>query len=236
MFHGCHVIIIVVGSFVLPCLFSLRLPCLLGLLPLVFRVLVHRLLLLRLPFPLCCPSFLLLACVCRSGALLALTLLYLLGLGLLLPCWCSPLPLVVLVLVVLPLPVVPLAVCCPSLLVLAVCWWSCPLLLFLLLVSARPGRFLVVVAVVGVRSVLPWVAVGGRCCGCPLAVCLLRGLGFPGLRRVGLVVLVVGGLVLPFLLPCSCRCFSSLSPQLHVLALLRSLDDKLPANLQLILL
>ena len=181
---------------VLPCLFSLRLPSFLAWFLSVFRVLVPRLLLLRLLSLPCCLSFLL-RCEFQLVARGALTRLFAPSLGLLLLCWCSPLPLVALVLGVLPLPVVLLAACCLWLLVLVVCWWLCLLLPFLLLVSVRPGCFLV--AVVGVRSVLPWVAVGGCCCGCPLVLVLPFGLGFPGLLLVLWVLLAAGGLA--FLLP-----------------------------------
>ena len=134
----------------------------------------------------------------------ALTRRFGLSLVLLLPCWCSRLLRGGLVWGVLPLPVVLLAVSCLLLLVLAVCWWLCLLLPFLLLGFVLLVPSSVVVAVVGVLSVLLLVVVGGCCCGCPLAVCLLLGLGFPGFLRA------VGGSVLPFLLPCSCRYSSPL--------------------------
>ncbi len=104
------------------------------------------------------------------------------------------------------------------------------------LASARPGCFLVAVAVVGVRLVLPWVAVGGCCCGFLLVLVLPSGLACLGLRSGRWVLLAAGGLVfLLRLLPCSCRCFSfSLGGFVPFLSQRRSLYDKLLANPQLL--
>lgn len=214
-------------SLVVPCLFSFRLPCLLAPLCLVlvwflsvFRVLVLRLLVLRLLFLRCCLPFLL-ACVCLWVVRVALTRFVGLSLLVLPRCWCSLLPLGGLVLGVLLLPVGLLAVCCLWLLILVVCWWLCLLLLFLPLGCVLHAdksfvvRFLVVVWVVlrglGVRWLLPSVAVVGCCCGCPLVLVLLPGLVCPGRPLVRLVLLAAGGSVFPFLLlprACSCRFFS----------------------------
>jgi hypothetical protein len=174
--------------------------------PLVFRVLVPRLVLLLLLCLRCCPSFLL-VCVFPWVVRVALMGLSLLSLLVLLPCWCSPLPLGGLVRGVLPLPVVLLAACCRWLLVLVGCWWLCPLLLFVLLVFVLPVLFSVLALVLGVRWRLLSVAVGVCCCGCLLVLVLLLGLVCPGLPLVRLVLLAVGGSVLPFPFPRSCLCF-----------------------------
>jgi hypothetical protein len=172
----------------------------------VFRVLVLRLVLRRLLFLRCCLSFLL-VCVFPWVAPVALMGLSLLSLLVLLPCWSSPLPLGGLVRGVLPLPVVLLAACCLWLLVLAGCWWLCLLLLFALLVSVLLVPFLAVALVLGVLWLLLSVAVVACCCGCLLVLVLLLGLVCPGLPLVRLVLLAVGGSVLPFLFPRSCRFF-----------------------------
>ena len=127
-----------------------------------------------------------------------------------LPCWCSPLPRVGSVWVVLLLPVVPPVVFVLWLVVLAVCWWLCLLPLFLLLVSLLPVLSVVVALVPGVQWRLLWVGVGGCCSGCPLALVLLLGLGFPGLLLALSVLLVVGGSVFLLLFRRSCL-FSSRS-------------------------
>jgi hypothetical protein len=78
---------------------------------------------------------------------------------------------------------------------------------FVLLVFVLPVLSSVVALALGVRWLLLSVVVGACCCGCPLAVCLLLGLVFPGRPLVLLVLLAVGGSVFLFLLPRSCRCF-----------------------------
>jgi hypothetical protein len=183
------------------------------LLPLVFRVLVPRLVLRRLLCLRCCLSFLL-ACVFRLVVRVALMGLSLLSLLVLPRCWCSPLPLGVLALGVRLLPVGLLAACCLWLLVLRACWWLCLLLLFVLLVFVLHADksfvvlFLALALVLGVLWRLLSVAVGACCCGCLLVLVLLLGLGFLGLPLVRLVRLAAGGSVLPFPFPRSCRCFS----------------------------
>jgi hypothetical protein len=186
---------------------------LLVLFPLVFRVLVPLLVLLLLPCLRCCLSFLL-VCVCRWVVRVALMGLSLLSLLVLPRCWCFPLPLGGLVLGVLPLPVVLLAARCPWLLVLAGCWWLCLLPLFALLVFVlHADKSFVVLSsvlalVLGVRWRLLSVVVVACCCGCLLVLVLLLGLVCPGLPLVRLVLLAVGGSVLPFPFPRSCLCFS----------------------------
>jgi hypothetical protein len=172
----------------------------------VFRVLVPRLLLRRLLSLRCCLPFLL-ACVFRLVVRVALTRFVGLSLVVLAVSWGSPSPLGGSVLGVLPLPVGLLAACCLWLLVLVVCWWLCPLPLFVLLGFVLLVRFLVVALVLGVRWLLLSVAVGACCCGCPLVVCLPPGLVSLGLRWVLLLLLAVGGSVFLFLLPRSCRFF-----------------------------
>ena len=193
----------------MPCLFSLRLLCLLVWCPLVFRVLAPCLLVLLLPSLRCCLSSLLVF-VCRLVALLAQMPLFVLGLALrvLLRFFCFRLPLVALALGVRLLPVAPVAVSRLWLLVLAVCWWLFPLVL-VLLVSLLRVRSLGVALARGVRWLLPSVAVVGYCCGFPLALVLPCGLLSPGLLLVRSALLAAGGSVLLFLLPRSCR-FSSL--------------------------
>ena len=173
--------------------------------PSVSLVLVPRPLLLPLPCLLCCLSCLL-VCACPSAALVALMPLFvgfLLGRPL---CWSLPLPLVGLAWVALPLPVVLLAVCCPSLLVLVVCWWLFPSVLVLLVFVLRVPS-LVGVRVLSALPLWPLVVVGGFSFGCPLALSLLPGLPFVGLLLALSVLRAVGGWVCLPLLPRSCRCF-----------------------------
>jgi hypothetical protein len=129
-------------------------------------------------------------------------------------CLCSVSARVVSALVGRRLPVARLAVCCLWLLALVACWWLSLLFPFALLVFVRRARFSALALALGVRSRLPLVVVVACCCGFPLASSLLSGLACPGLLVLlpGLVlsvaVAVVGGLVLLFPFPRSCRFFS----------------------------